>query len=237
MLISNGYFTDILPPRGPGSERIRKAMKNPTRERLLQSACVVFAEKGYDHATIADICDRADANIAAVNYYFGDKESLYDEVWRHAFAVTKAAFSLDPGLPPAAAPRDRLRAFVGAMLHRILSVGTVSYFPRLMAKEMAEPTPSHAAILEEAVTPQRARMEGIVRELLGPEAEEDHIRLSCFSLVSQCLFLNFTTSIRRHLFDASDAGDQGVDVLADHITAFTMAGIERYRRDHDEGAA
>lgn len=204
-------------------------MKCPTRKRLLESACAVFAEKGYDHATIAEICERAGANIAAVNYYFGDKESLYDEMWRHAFNITKTAFPLDPGLSADAPPRDRLRAFVGAMLRRVLSEGTVSYFPRLMAKEMAEPTPSHAAILKEAVMPQRAYMESIVRALVGPEAPEEQVRLSCFSLISQCLFLNFTTSIRLHLFDARDTGGRRVNALADHITDFTLAGIERYR--------
>jgi AcrR family transcriptional regulator len=47
-----------------------------TRGQLLKSACKVFAEKGYREATIAEICEKAGANIAAVNYYFRDKESL-----------------------------------------------------------------------------------------------------------------------------------------------------------------
>ncbi|MGQ9671001.1 MAG: TetR family transcriptional regulator, partial [Desulfosoma sp.] len=48
-----------------------------TRARLLDAACDVFAEKGYRGARLADICRRAGANIAAVNYHFGDKASLY----------------------------------------------------------------------------------------------------------------------------------------------------------------
>ncbi|MBW2127416.1 MAG: helix-turn-helix transcriptional regulator [Deltaproteobacteria bacterium] len=43
------------------------------QEKTGWSACEVFAEKGYRAATIADICGRAKANVAAVNYYFGDK--------------------------------------------------------------------------------------------------------------------------------------------------------------------
>jgi hypothetical protein len=52
-----------------------------TRERLLAGACEIFTKKGYRDATIADICERAGANVAAVNYHFGDKETLYIEEW------------------------------------------------------------------------------------------------------------------------------------------------------------
>jgi len=50
-----------------------------TRERLLAAAGRVFAEKDYRKATIAEICRLAETNIAAVNYHFGDKETLYRE--------------------------------------------------------------------------------------------------------------------------------------------------------------
>ena len=53
--------------------------RTATRAQLLEAACQVFAEKGYRKATIAEICKRGGANIAAVNYYFGNKETLYAE--------------------------------------------------------------------------------------------------------------------------------------------------------------
>jgi TetR/AcrR family transcriptional regulator, regulator of cefoperazone and chloramphenicol sensitivity len=45
-----------------------------TRQRLLESACQIFANKGYRDTTIADISELAGTNVAAVNYHFGDKE-------------------------------------------------------------------------------------------------------------------------------------------------------------------
>ena len=50
------------------------------REKLLEVAGPVFSEKGFEKATVREICQKADVNLASVNYYFGDKEQLYLEV-------------------------------------------------------------------------------------------------------------------------------------------------------------
>ena len=39
-----------------------------TKDRLLAAACTVFSEKGFREATVADICETAEANIAACQY-------------------------------------------------------------------------------------------------------------------------------------------------------------------------
>ena len=55
-----------------------------TRNRLIEAAGEVFAEQGFRNATVRDICDRAGANLASVNYHFQSKEQLYATVLRHA---------------------------------------------------------------------------------------------------------------------------------------------------------
>ena len=62
-----------------------KTKSEKTRNRLLTAASRIFAEKGFQEATIAEICEQAKANIASVNYHFRDKETLYLESWRFAF--------------------------------------------------------------------------------------------------------------------------------------------------------
>ena len=93
-----------------------------TKDRLLAAASAVFADKGYREATVAEICKAADANIAAVNYHFGNKGALYDVVWHHVFDLASSAYPIDGSLPPEnPVLEDYIYSYANALLHRIFS--------------------------------------------------------------------------------------------------------------------
>src|SRR5262245_49466633 len=91
-----------------------------TRERIVEAAGEIFAEKGFDATTVRDICQRAEANIAAVNYYFGDKQRLYVEaVMRaHRWRMERARL---PEWTPDTTPQKKLCDFVVTFIRRIRS--------------------------------------------------------------------------------------------------------------------
>ena len=202
-----------------------------TQERLLRSACEVFAEKGYRDATVAEICEKAEANIAAVNYHFGDKRSLYDACWRHVFRVALDAFPLTEGLTDKSPAEERLRVFIRAFVLRVFSDGEPGFFPRMMVKEMAEPTEALEAILNEVVAPQKQMLEDIIRELLGEGASEMETRACGFSVISQCVFFAFNKAMRKQHFEGIPDRDRHVDMLAKHIWQFAVAGIRGVRQE------
>src|ERR1700733_7058269 len=92
-----------------------------TRRHLLEAAAEVFAEVGFRAATVRQICERAGANIAAVNYHFGDKEKLYRAGLKSTLQTAIAKYPPDYGLPARATPEQRLRVFIRSFLLRIFS--------------------------------------------------------------------------------------------------------------------
>ncbi|MBC6459846.1 TetR family transcriptional regulator [Actinomadura sp. HBU206391] len=67
--------------RKPG----RRPGPNETREAILTAARELFAEKGYDGASIRAIARAADVNPALVHHFFGTKENVFIEAMRLPF--------------------------------------------------------------------------------------------------------------------------------------------------------
>lgn len=200
-----------------------------TRSRLLEAAGEVFADQGFRRATVRDICTRAGANIAAVNYHFGDKEGLYIAVLQHWLGEALKKFPPDGGLPPEAPPGQRLHAFVRSWLFRMLGEGMPAWHGKLMAREMSEPTAGLDVLMAETVRPMAQRLTGIVRELLGPDAPERTIRDCAMSVAGQCCFYRHAHEMIRRLYPDHSHAPHEIEHLADHIARFSLAAIAACR--------
>lgn len=200
-----------------------------TRRRLLEAAGEVFAENGYRAATIRDICKRAGANIAAVNYHFGDKGRLYAEVLTYAHRCSLEKYPPSLGLAEsAAAPiaaEERLAAFVRSFMLRILDEGRPAWHGKLMLREMAEPTAALDSLVEESIRPNLNLIRGIVTDLLGGAATEDDIRVCASSVVAQCLFYYHCRPVITRLYPRQSYAADEIGRLADHITRFSLGGL------------
>jgi len=198
-----------------------------TRRRLLEAAGEVFAEQGFHHATIQAICQRAGANIAAVHYHFSDKERLYRAVIEYADRCANESYPVDGLERPGATVEDRLRARIQSFLLRLLDEGRPAWHGKLVAREMIEPTAALDDIVQEKVRATFAGFAALVRELVGPEASADTVRLCVQSILAQCVYYRQSRAIIARLFPDVPLGREQVTPLAEHITRFSLAGIRQ----------
>jgi AcrR family transcriptional regulator len=199
-----------------------------TRERLLEAAGEVFAERGYRDGTIQEICKRAGANIAAVNYHFRDKQNLYAEVFRYAH---RRATERTPGFgdPPAnASAQERLRAYVKAFLERVLGQGRPGWHAVLVAREMVQPSGVLDQIYETEIRPRHEYLEKLVREIAGPGIARGSVRLCVFSIVGQCMFYR---NARRVLAALYPKERLDAERLAGHITQFSLGALREMSKE------
>lgn len=190
--------------------------------RLLETAGEVFAERGYRDATVREICTRAGANIAAVNYYFKGKEGLYAEVVKHAQCCMRRDYPLT--VDPGAAAQDRLAAFIRAFLRRVLDDARPAWHTKLMSREMVEPTAALDQVVADTIRPTFGVLGSILAELM-PEATPEQLQLTGASIVGQCLMHRHCRPVLERLFPGHKYGERELEALAEHVVAFSLAGV------------
>lgn len=218
----------VIEPEGSPSEQ-------DTRQRLLEAAGHVFADRGFRDATVREICSVAGVNVASVNYHFRDKQGLYREVIQYAACEAHSKYPPGRGLTDEAGPAQRLGAFIRNYLDRLLDEGRPAWHGRLISREMVEPTAVLDELAEKFVRPQYLRVRSIVTDLLGDEATDERVRLCTCSVVGQCLFYKNCRPIIERVMP-----EQGYDAatrpaLAEHITAICLGGIEAVRQSAAAG--
>ena len=198
-----------------------------TRQRLLEAAGEVFAERGFRMATVRDICRRAKANLAAVNYHFGDKERLYAAVLQYTFHGAEH-YPLDLGLGGEASVEERLRAFIRSHLFSLLAEGRPAWHRKLMAREMAEPTRALDTVVDQMIRPEAELLMAIVRDVLGPDANPQRVWQCASSIIGQCLFYYHARPVITRLDPEQTFTPEALEQLVDHITHFSLAALRQF---------
>jgi AcrR family transcriptional regulator len=200
-----------------------------TRQRVLEAAGAVFAEQGFHNATVRDICRRAGANIAAVNYHFSDKEGLYTAVLRYAHQCATEKYSPEMGVASQSdvPAKQRLQMFVRSFLRHIFDEGQPAWHGKLMAREMMEPTQALEVLVKEEIRPRAELLEAIVRELLGRRASPERVRLCAMSIIGQCLFYHHARPVIVRLDPRQQFSPRDIERVADHVTQFSLAALKQ----------
>ncbi|MBX6315631.1 MAG: CerR family C-terminal domain-containing protein [Isosphaeraceae bacterium] len=197
---------------------------DPTKKRLLEAAGQEFAEKGFEGATVRSILQRAGIkNIAAINYYFGDKEQLYIQ------AVIEA-HRCGVEWPPEeevvrGEPAEQLRRYVRHFLSHVLALDEESrWHHALMLRELFQPTIASQTLVREVIRPKFERLLALLRRI-HPEADERRLHATAFSIVGQCLHYRMGRSVSRQLIGPEAFARLDLDYLTDHITDFSLAAL------------
>lgn len=230
------------PQNPPGSD---------TKLRILDVAVQLFSHNGYRSTSIAAICEQAQVNVAAVNYYFHSKLELYIQVWKVALEREAYSNPADGGVSEDAPAQERLEGRIWSLIHRFVRPNAPSELAMLIIHELASPTdPAIDQLRFDAVQPPHAAMRALVRDMLGEAATDREVLYTTMGIVIPIVGLGLQQqSVYRRDRPSSDHGgssylklpgaefrdaieqEDGFDSLIDHITMTTLAGIEAVRRN------
>jgi AcrR family transcriptional regulator len=199
-----------------------------TRKHLIAASSAIFAKVGYQAATTRQICLKARANAAAVNYHFGDKLGLYTAVLKTYIQQEEQRVAQHALL--AMPPQQALEKFISMMFENLAGEGAQDSYTRLMAHELSQPTPRLALVVERIIRPRALLLCEIVSRLTGQAAASRQTRMSAHSIIAQVVHYMHARPVIRLLWPEwpMDAGARRAS--AAHITAFSLSALRGYRR-------
>lgn len=198
-----------------------------TKQRLLETAEALFAEKGYDAVSVREITNAAGTHLSAVNYHFNDKHNLYMEVFRsrvlprgmRIFDQVKRALG-DGAVSPAQVIRAVAKAFLAMKMDR--QEDWLRHH-QLMARELASPSEALDLMLQQVQIPLYA----LVGERLAPHLlpeERAKLPLMLLSVSGQIMHFSLARQLVGKL-TGKPYDQELVDELVEHIVEFSLKGM------------
>ncbi|AXS39139.1 TetR/AcrR family transcriptional regulator [Breoghania sp. L-A4] len=203
-----------------------------TRDRLLQAACEIFSIKGFRDTTVADICDVAQANIAAVNYHFGNKEKLYREVWSQVLKTYEEGGAATP-------PRSEIAAddlLYGYVVDRLTWLLGGDQLERLIRFEVTQPSGHVDDLRDAALRSTQQHFLDVIQRIAGGGLSPDNVQLCCTSIVSQCRALMMLSQLDHRSEEGYVVPGAKIRAFARHVTTFSIAGIKALAEHESAGA-
>jgi AcrR family transcriptional regulator len=200
-----------------------------TKSRLLEAAGQVFADVGYRRATIREICALAGVNAALVNYHFGDKLELYSEVLQRLMSAARIE-AVRSALNEKGPTEEILRNAIKARLRGVASGDQEGLLVRIMAHEIAQPTPAMTRIINRVTRPIYNQLCEMIGALLGLPADHEKTRLSAHSVMGQVVFYVLAGPALRRLWPELIMSPEQLDKIGDHIADFSLAFLKQRTR-------
>jgi AcrR family transcriptional regulator len=199
-------------------------MNDSTRLRLITAARDIFADKGFDAASVREITSAADANLAAITYHFGSKEALYDAVLEHTFEPVASLLrkTLHEGPLVDRPPLDRIEALVRGFLGRLDSAPKL---PLLILHQAIRreglPGPTHAKMQEVIGT-----LASLIREGQGDGTIRDgDAQLMALSIWAQPVYFGLIRCLAPAIMQGDASAIPSMESRSDHIVRFIRRGL------------
>jgi TetR/AcrR family transcriptional regulator, regulator of cefoperazone and chloramphenicol sensitivity len=204
----------------------RSDQDTSTKERLLDEAEALFAEKGYNAVSVREIIAAANCNLGAINYYFGTKKNLYLEVFRLRWIPRTqlqheyfwALLADQQPLSLTAVVRSLAQTFFEGPLLETLK------HHQLISREMDRPSEAADLVQEQAVKPFFTKLAEIMRPFLPEKLTAEEVLLNVMSIFALALHFQIAREgISRMTGRPYDAALKAQ--LIEHIVRFSLTGL------------
>jgi TetR/AcrR family transcriptional regulator, regulator of cefoperazone and chloramphenicol sensitivity len=225
------------------------------RSRILSTALKLFAEQGFKKTSIRDIAKHAEANIASVSYYFGDKEGLYRSAFTEpleacgaqgpqhgamATAMREVSQRGSKGSAHTDVPLiEVFRIFFATFLAPLTRGEEMKYVMKLHFREMLEPTGLWNEVIEREIEPDHQVMLKLLLKELGLKRVDVDVQRLAITLVGMGVHYFVAQDVIAKISPTVLGSVKAIEQLADRLAVYAvgMVGAEKQRRSGDKSLA
>jgi len=221
----------------PPAEDARKPRSDgeQSRVRLLQAAMRLFGEQGFSKTSTREIAQAANANVAAISYYFGDKAGLYQACF--TAVCTPAADNIAQFDQPHFTLRESLDGFYRQMITPLLMGGDADVLLRLFYREMLEPTGIWQQEIENNIKPEHLALVGVLCRHLGVPKPNDSMHRLAYAIAGMCVHMLIGRDIVAAITPHMMSSPQAIADWAQHLAVFAEALVNAEKTKLQQGKA
>lgn len=197
---------------------------------IIWAAGELFAQHGLEGTSIRPIAQKADVNIAAINYHFGSKENLYTEVLRYALLHNQSETQIKEFIEASKyiTKPDEIAGFLTKFIkNRFVSHFSPEkppWFTRLILQSFSIPTSSLREIIEEHFLPEIKALTDIIRRS-NQNMTEQKAQLWSFSIHAQTAFYGLCKVPILMLLGKEEYDMQFIEAVAKHVAHTTITAL------------
>lgn len=220
-----------MPKKSQPPAASRERDPDARKERIMAAAGEVFARTGFAEGSVREISQKAEVNVASINYYFGSKEGLYRELLLESHRRMLAeeeppVFSEDPEIA--------LRQWVHFCLRFVLLRKPAHpVLGRLMAHEMQQPTPALGELVEGVMRPFFNNLVKMVAAVVGDSGnghfDKWHQEMAAIQIMAMCTHFNHCRGVIGLLGVTLPENEASIARLADSIADMALNGLRAFK--------
>lgn len=201
-----------------------QTMNQQPREKILLIALELFAELGFERATVRQIAKKAQVNVSAIGYYFGDKVGLYRAAFTEPMGSPKDDIALfdSPDLTIEQALNGLFSGFIEPLKQNEL----VQLCIRLHMREMVEPTGLWTEEIDNGIAPHHQALLLVLLKHLKISVIDDDLQRLAMCIVAMGVHLFVGRDVIEKICPQITQDDSALKTMQQRLVLFAMSMVD-----------
>ena len=196
---------------------------NETKSLIMDCAAKLIAEYGYAKVTSKSICEKAQVNLAAINYHFGSREGLYTEILNKVHEYMLQADEINKILFSDVSAKEKVETFIDTFIDSLYSEN--NWYLKVWAREVVNSSPIVNDILMQEALPRLDIVSQIFSQYTNLPVTDPEL-YSCILITLSPFAITFL-SHNTELLPVQYSREE----LISHLKRFIFAGLDEFKKD------